>query len=188
MAMADLTLADLRLRLEHDVEHAEAALLKDGLLAPVVALTTSDGTLLPVVPDFSSAETKAASMTAVRLLAIAEDAVIATHMSEVWMVVGQPTPDVSPSESERRIEAVAVVVQGRVEGEVVSLSSVREILRGDDGHPTGSRALDLPGTGREGLASLEGPMAELLPPTKPNEVQQVVARAALMRMGLVPAS
>ena len=104
------------------------------------------------------------------------------------MVVGQPTPDVSPSESERRIEAVAVVVQGRVEGEVVSLSSVRGIVRGDDGHPTGLRPLDLPNTGKEGLAGLEGPMAELLPPTKPNEVQQVVARAALVRMGLLPAS
>ncbi len=182
--MADLTLTDLHARLDHDAQHSEAVLLRDGSLAPFVALTTADGTLIPVVPDFSSADMKAASMTAVRLLAIAEDAVLASHFSEVWMVVGQPTPGVAPSESERRVEAVAVVVQGRVDNEVVSLSSVREILRGKDGQPTGLRALGLPG--EEGTASLGGPMSELLPPERPTEMQRAVAGAALVRMGVLP--
>ena len=81
--VADLTLADLHARLEHDARHAEAAMLKDGHLAPFVALTTAASSLIPVVPDFSTAEMKDASMTAVRLLAIAEGAVIASHLSEV---------------------------------------------------------------------------------------------------------
>ena len=182
--MADLTLANLRLRLQHDIEHAEAALAKDGLLAPFVALTTSDGTLVPIVPDFSSGDMKAALMSAVRLLAITEDAILASHMSEVWMVVGQPTRGVSPSESERRVKAVAVVVQGRIGREVVSLSCVREILRGENGRPTGLRQHGI--YDGDGTSSLGGPMTELLPPESPTEVQRVIARAALIRMGLLP--
>ena len=183
--MDDITLQGLRSRLNHDVEHAEAVLLRDGALAPFVALTSATGHFIPIVPDFSTPEMKNASMVAMRLLAIAEDAVLASHFSEVWLVVGEPTNGVPPSQSERRIEAVAVVVQGRVDNKVVSVSSVREILRGDHGQPTGLRALGLPG--EAGAASLGGPMSELLPPERPAETQRAVARAALIRMGVRPA-
>ncbi len=129
-AMAKLTKADLRARLALGVRHAEEVLLRDGHVAPFAALTTGDGTLIPVALNFSSPDAKTASMNAARFLAIAEDAQIAIHMTEAWLVIGQTEPGVSPSQSERRVETVVVAVQGRIAGKLLTLSSVRAIERG----------------------------------------------------------
>ena len=180
-----LTMKALRARFDHDVRHAEAALIQDGCLAPMFAVTTGDGRLLPVMADFGTPKAKQACITAVRLLCIAEDAVMATHMAEAWLVVGELVPGVSPGQSDRRVEAVLVSVNGRVGREVKCLSSVREILRGIDGRPSGLRPLALPGKKKGSQVDLGGPMSELLPPQLPTREQRLIAQVALERMGLL---
>lgn len=183
--MPTLTMKALRARFDHDVRHAESVLLQDGQLAPMFAVTSGNGRLLPVMADFGSPEAKQACVTAVRLLCVAEDAVMAVHMTEAWLVVGDLALGVSPGQSDRRVEAVLVSINGRVGQGVKCLSSVREILRGADGKPTGLRPLALPGGTRRSQVDLGGPMSELLPPRLPTREQRLVARAALERMGVL---
>ncbi len=183
--MPALTMKALRARFDHDVRHAEATLLQDGYLAPMFAVTTGDGRLLPVMADFGSPEAKQACVNAVRLLCVAEDAVMAMHWAEAWLVVGELAPGVSPGQSDRRVEAVLVSINGRIGRDVKSLSSVREILRGPDGRATGLRPLALPGGKKGSQVDLGGPMSELLPPRLPTREQRLVAHAALERMGVL---
>ncbi len=180
--MPALTMKALRTLFSHDVRHAESVLLQDGHLAPMFAATSGDGRLLPVMADFGSPEAKEACITAVRLLCIAKDAMMAVHMAEAWLVVGDLAPGVSPGQSDRRVEAVLVSIDGRIGGGVKRLSSVREILRGADGRPTGLHPLTLPGGTRRSQVDLGGPMSELLPPRLPTRERRLVARVALERM------
>lgn len=183
--MPALTMKALRARFDHDVRHAEATLLQDGYLAPMFAVTTGDGRLLPVMADFGSPEAKQALRQCGPPALRRGGRGMAMHWAEAWLVVGELAPGVSPGQSDRRVEAVLVSVNGRIGRDVKSLSSVREILRGPDGRATGLRPLALPGGKKGSQVDLGGPMSELLPPRLPTREQRLVARAALERMGVL---
>lgn len=185
--MPALTMKALRARFEADLHHAETAILKDGHLAPMFAVTPTDGPPLPVVADFGSPEAKHACLTAVRLLCIATNAVTAMYMGEAWMVAGELPAGVSPGQSERRVEVVMVSLEGRIGREVKRLARVREILRGLDGKPSGLRPLALPGVTAKTQVDVDGPMARMLPPRQPGREQRVIARAMVEHMGLLGA-
>ena len=167
-------------RFDHDLEHARTTLLQDGHVAPLFAVSTATE-VVPLLADFRTEDSKRASLMAARLLCIAEDAWMAMQRLEAWIVVGQPEDGVPPSQSERRKEVVLVSLAGRVGGRVTRLSSVREILRGADGRPTGLAELDLPG--QQGGGDLGGMAYEILPPVAPTPEQRSMARAALERLG-----
>lgn len=79
---------------------------------------------------------------------------------------------------------MTVTLEGRIGREVKRLASVREIVRGPDGSPTGLRPLSLPGVKAKPALDLSGPVVEMLPPRQPSRVDRLVAQVALERMGL----
>lgn len=171
-----------RERFAHDVRHAEDTLVGEGGIAPLFILTTDRG-IVPLVPAFGSQELKDASLTAARLLCIAEDPMMVMHRCEAWLVVGDLSEGVRPSQSDRRAEVVIVMLAGRVGGRVRKLSSVREIVRGPDGMPTGLADVRLPGG--PGAADLGGPMSDILPERQPTAEQRRVARFGLEKLGML---
>jgi GTPase len=86
--------------------------------------------------DNSTPERKTASMELVRLLAVAADAELVLSRAEAWVVLGDYTPGLAPSHSDRRREVVAILACGRINDTIVSRMSLREIVRGDDGEAT----------------------------------------------------
>ena len=180
--MAALTMNEFRARFLQEVRQAEETLMGDGHISPLFVLMTGRA-VIPLVPDFADQDSKAASLTAVRLLCIAEDPGMVMHRCESWLVMGDLSDGVTPGQSDGRIEVVIVILCGRIGRKLRKLSSVREIVRGPDGRATGLADIRLPGG--PGVADLGGPMADVMPHNPPTAEHRLVARVGLERMGIV---
>lgn len=176
-----MTRAEFRRRWRRDVRQAGDTLIREGHLAPLVAVVGRDGGLHLVAPDFRDEAAKARAITAARLTAVAVDAVYVMLRCEVWAVTGDLPADVAPADSDRRTEAVLVAASARVVGGGVEhLSRLVGIERGGDGRPVGLRDLRA-GRGGPDLAAT-GWVADLLPPLRPTEEQRGLAALLVTEM------
>jgi hypothetical protein len=167
---------DFQRRWTGDVAHAEATLMKDGVLAPLFVITGHDGRSLLIPADFSSANAKQHAITMARLAAIASDADLVLLRCESWIVVGpELAPGVTPATSDRRVEAVTVFAAGRIGSVIERRASLREIVRGPDGRPASLRDIAAPA----GLEQFEGAMLDIQPPRRPTHEQQELAATLL---------
>jgi hypothetical protein len=113
-----------------------------------------------------------------RLTTIATDAELVSHRTEAWIVLGETTLGVAPSQSDRRREVVVVLGAARGEdGTILSRFAAREIIRGEDGVATGTRPLDVP----DNAGALCGPLSELSQPDPPTPAERRAARATVER-------
>ena len=174
---------DLDRRWAHDLAHAEMTLLKDGEVHPFFVVIGRGGATYPILANFDSPDLKEMTYAMVRCACIAHDAALVISRGEVWMVVGTDLPEgVSPSRSDRRIEAVVVTAAARLgegDGEVIFRSSLREILRGPDGKATGLRDVVLPEGDEE--AEHQGAIVDLLLAERPSPAERRKARDVLER-------
>ena len=99
-------------------------------------------------------------------------------------MVGDVPQGISPSQSDRRIEAVLVFLSGRIGTKLHKLSSIREIQRGFDGKPTGLTEVKLPKSGKNS-AEIGGLFSELMPKDVPSRENRVIAQVALERFGIL---
>ena len=169
-------------RFAADVKFAEDQLIEAGVLAPMFIIK-NDNSIVPLLPDFSSADAKRQSTIQVKLIAVAINATSVTLMSEAWSVtmpVGESLEGMRPpSEREDRREVLLVSCHSRNSQRMVS---AREILRGDDAKVIGF------GPNAEEFSkeakSMQGGMADLLPPHIPTAQEQKFARDMLSRFGI----
>lgn len=173
-----MTPSQFEARWRHDVDHAEKTLFKDGHVSPLFCVVGKDGQNHLMPASFGSAEEKARAYDMARLTAIAHDAELVMCRAEAWLVLGPMDQGITPSQSDRRLEVVSVVISARVGRRVVHRSCLREILRGEDGRPTGLRDVALP----KGKLDMTGPMFELLPPKRPDAGQRAMAEAYVQVM------
>jgi hypothetical protein len=172
-----MTPSDFDRHFDLAVADAQQALVESGSLAPMYLVVDRIGHGQLVEADNSTPERKTASMELVRLLAVAADAELVLSRAEAWIVLGDYTPGLAPSRSDRRREVVAVLASARINDTIVSRMSLREIVRGDDGAAIGTTPISLP----EGDGELEGPMSELLPKTPPTPAERRAARSRIER-------
>lgn len=169
-------------RWKRDLAHAERTLVQDGFLTPLVVVVGRDGGthLMPI--DLGDDAARAQSVNAARLLAVSTDASFVMVRCEVWVIVGgELVEGVTPSTSDRRVEAVAVAAAARVGAGVERRLSLREIVRGEDGRPTTLR--DLSGSGpTSSLGGVDGWMTDLLAPRSPTEDERALAGLLLAAM------
>lgn len=183
-----MTPAQFEARWRHDVDHAEATLRRDGFVSPLFAVLGADGGERVIPASFASPEDKSQAYDLVRLMAIACDAELVMCRAESWLVLVGVSPlakapeqlerGVSPSQSDRRIEVVSVAISARVRRRVVHRSSLREIVRDENGKPKGLVEVRIP----DGKLDMKGPMFELLPPVRPDAQQQAMAAAIVQVM------
>ena len=175
-----MTPAEFERRWKHDVAHAEKTLVKDGFLAPLFIVVDRDGQIHIVPASFSDEETKRFFIDLVRMTAIAVDADAVIARMESWAVLGDPPPEgVSPSQSDRRVEVVAVFMCAHVGKRTMRRASIREIIRNDDGNAVGVWNINLPENDSDQSA---GTMFDLLPPIRPTLEQRAVAAAVVEEM------
>jgi hypothetical protein len=98
--------------------------------------------------------------------------------AESWLVLGQLEQGVTPSQSDRRIEVVSVVMSARAGRRIVHRSSLREIVRDAEGKPKALVEVQTLG----GKLDMKGPMFELLPPQRPDAGQRALAAAIVQVM------
>ena len=165
-------------RWRQELVYAEKALFEDGIVHPLYAVVGGDGVTIPVAAEFEDGQAKDRSLSVVRLLAVASNAIAVIHRAEAWIVAGDLADGISPSQSDRRRKVLLVTAQARLKGKTVRRFSLREIERGDEGRPVALRGLQLPSSD----GNLEGPMADLLPPLAPTAEQRALAAALLERM------
>lgn len=153
-------------------------LLQEGIVHPLFVVVCRDGRNIPVVADFTDENSKIASFAVVRLACVAEDAVMVVHRTEAWVVIGDLAPGIAPSQSERRVEVLLVILSARNGEDVVQHTGVREILRAADGTVSGLKDVDLPG----GDMAMQGRMGDLLHAGRPSSAERRAARAMLERV------
>lgn len=69
-----MTKADLELRFRRDLAEAEAVLLRDGEIAPLIAIVGVDGQARVLAGDFRDRVAVARTVDVARLMAVASDA------------------------------------------------------------------------------------------------------------------
>ena len=169
---------DLNHHFSAAVAEADQALVEGGRVDPLYLIVGRDLRAQFIGADHTSPERKHVSMELARLAAIAADAEIVIHRTEAWIVLGDATPGVPPSMSDRRREVVLVLGAARdADGAILMRLSAREILRAADGAATGTGPLDVPDDGGE----LLGPLGNLLPPDPPTPSERRAARATIER-------
>lgn len=173
-----MTPSQFEARWRHDVDHAEKTLFKDGHVSPLFCVVGEDGQNHLIPASFGSAEEKARAYDLARLTAIAHDAELVMCRAEAWLVLGPMDQGITPSQSDRRLEVVSVVISARVGRRVVHRSSLREIVRSADARPVGLKDVAL----AKGATDAQGSMFELLPPVRPNTAQRALAGAMVQVM------
>src|SRR3954447_3777857 len=98
------------------VADADQALIMHGRVDPLYFIVDRNRRAQVVVADNTSPERKHVSMTLAQLTAIASDAELVSHQTEAWIVLGEATPGIAPSQSDRRREVVLVLSVARGEG------------------------------------------------------------------------
>jgi len=159
-----------------DCEHAAKMLVERQQFPTMFVLRCHNGTMIPIGGIAHLDRPTAYRM--LRILAIAHDAASVTMMSEAWMLKGTPEQlkGAKPSESERRIEILCVMVVTR---EAV-LSSAREILRDSRGTITGlGDAIRIWDRGAAG-----GDLTRILTPERPSPAVQAAALDMLKAAGI----
>lgn len=176
------TRADFETRWRLDIEFAERQLLEQGSLSTMFVIHGRSMAPLSISGTWETPEGKAAFYDMARLACIANDAIGVASMAEAWMVLGEPSLEVPPSESERRQECMIVLMVGRLPetGNPVHLVSIKRIERGSDGKIIGLTPIDLPDDDTPGVG-MGGEMLAMLPPETPSAAVRRKARAALER-------
>ena len=155
-----------------DCDFAAKHLRLQGFVRMMFVIRGHDGQVIPILVAGGE---KADAYRMVQLAAVAHDAEAVSCISEAWTLPPEATTlDVLPSESERRIEVIAVQLVTLDE----ALGSMREILRDAEG--------GIAGLGPERMKptmvparDFGGMMSEVVPPRRPNQDQQTTARALL---------
>ena len=96
------------IRWRQELAYAEKALFEDGIVHPLYAVVRGDGVTMPVAANFEDGQAKDRSLTVVRLLAVASNAIAVIHRAEAWVVAGDLVDGISPSQSDRRREVLAL--------------------------------------------------------------------------------
>jgi hypothetical protein len=178
-------------KIEFDMEFAEKTLVECGEVRPMAVLTDKDDALHIVALDLSTDEMKQKSFRYLRLLAVAHEAKSLSMLGEMWMRALQPYPGESHEaftkralslrarDAEDRTEVVMVQSYYRDDaGDLQEVSQTREIIRGDDGKPTG-----LAPPPDEQVLESQGPMTELMPRRPPHPEKVRFAKEMLERIG-----
>ena len=166
-----------------DMRCAAAAddLMHDGELQFQLVFLTQNDELIYCAADMPDArEERDLLVSALRLMAVAHDAVAVVISAEVWS-----DPDHQdgrrPSESPNRRESLNVSVMSRHEGGIFLVQEVREILRDASG-----KICDL-GASREPPTPVRcdksmGRLARILPPDRPSRRERQLAKAAIEKL------
>jgi hypothetical protein len=141
--------------------------------------------------SFTSDAAKQRAYSIVRVMAIAHAADAVSMFAEAWVRTvprrhgeseaewDKRGTDVMPSEAPDRTEVVSVVLGYRGKaGDRHTLHSLREIIRGDDGKPTGLKPDDTQERGEP-----DGDLAELVPAVSPSPGARAEAQALLKLVG-----
>jgi hypothetical protein len=174
-------------RLEDDLEIAEQALLESGRVMASFVIMTPRKRLMVAMPAENPRE-KAIYYGLLRLLCHAENAFAITQIAECWMRCegfrGQETVEelaerakkIRPSQAPDRLEAIIAATCYRGEDRKIMIAiGAREIVRGTDGRPTGTKPPSFP----EDALPYDSALAQLLPPALFSEEQQLAARREL---------
>lgn len=171
-------------RFEHDKRWVTEAILKDGSLTPLLVIVGDAPAVLPM----NALGSRAVAWQVARLVAIAHDAQAVVMIGEVWTVPPDATldleeADLTPSQSDRRIECVSVALHYRHAGRVHLLSSLRAIERDATGMIIGLGREQITGTME--LREAGGSFADVLPPRSPSALERAAARKLVERAGIV---
>jgi hypothetical protein len=155
-----------------DCDFAEKTLRSRGQVTTMFVIRGYDGQVIPMI--IAGGE-KADAYRMVQLAAVAHDAEAVSCISEAWTLPPEATmPNVLPSESERRIEVIAVQLVTLDE----ALGSSREILRDGEGRITGlGPELMKPTVIPE--RDFSGMMSKVVPSRRPDPEAQAEARTLL---------
>ena len=171
-------------RFERDVAHAEMTLMEEGAVQPLFAIVDAQGRTRTVAADFSTEDAKGVTLAIVRFMCAAEAAVAVFHRVEAWMVLGDIALEISPAQSERRIEVLLVIGVARVDGMIMQKVSMRKIERDLMGAVSGLR--DRPITDLDSAelqrVPLEGRLVNLLPAAPPTFAERRRARDIVDRV------
>jgi hypothetical protein len=177
--------------LAYDADFAEKTLIERGEVLPMFVIHAA-GALYILNASFESDAAKQRAYSIVQVMAIAHAADAVSMIAEAWV---RSVPqrhgeseaewrkrgtDVMPSQAEDRIEVVSVVLGYRGKtSDRHTLHSLREIIRGDDGKPTGLKPDDTQERGKPG-----GIMADLVPRVPPSPGERAEAQALLKLVAL----
>jgi hypothetical protein len=179
-------------QMRFDMEYAKHQLLTTGSITPMFVIHCDDQ-IIPCVTDMGEKD-KIRDM--VTLICLAHRATGVTFIGEAWVTraskddhlkPGESWEDweartVPPSQSERRIEAVAVMTRYYDDaGERTGLAEIREIIRDATGKPTGLGEPEFP-RDSEGM----GPTHDILPPSRATPQQQDIAKELMEFAGIKP--
>ena len=155
-----------------DCDFAAKHLKLQGFVRMMFVIRGHDGQVIPIMIAGGDKEN---AYRMVRLAAIAHDAEAVSCISEAWTLPPEATmPAVLPSESERRIEVIAVQLVTHDE----ALASMREILRDAEGRITGLGPERMKQTVTP-AGDFGGMMSEVVPPRRPDRGQRAAAQALL---------
>jgi len=143
-------------QIEDDLKIAEQALLETGRVMASFVIMTPRKRLMIAMPA-ENPRVKAIYYGLLRLLCHAENAFAVTLIAECWMRVerlrGQETVEelaaratkIRPSQASDRLEAIIAATCYRGEdGKLIIALAAREIVRGADGRPTGTKPPSFP--------------------------------------------
>jgi hypothetical protein len=155
-----------------DCDFVEKQLRTTGSVSMMFVIRGHGGEVIPMIV---SGGTKEEAYRMVRLAAIAHDAEAVSSIAEAWTLPPDAAMSgVQPSQSERRIEVVAVQLVTRDE----AAASMRDILRDAEGRFIGL------GPERIKQAVVQAPdfgglIAEVVPPHRPDSEARAAARELL---------
>ena len=155
-----------------DCDFAAKHLRLQGFVRMMFVIRGHDGQVIPIMVAGGE---KADAYRMVQLAAVAHDAEAVSCISEAWTLPPEATmPNVLPSESERRIEVIAVQLVTLDE----ALGSMREILRDAAGRIAGLGPERMKPT-MVPAPDFGGMMSKVVPSSRPSPEAQAEARALL---------
>jgi hypothetical protein len=155
-----------------DCDFAAKHLKLQGFFRTMFVIRGHDGQVIPIMVAGGE---KADAYRMVQLAAVAHDAEAVSCISEAWTLPPEATmPNLLPSESERRIEVIAVQLVTLDE----ALCSMREILRDAEGRITGLGPERVKPTATP-AGDFSGTMSKVVPSRRPDPDAQAEARALL---------
>jgi hypothetical protein len=164
-----------------DCDLAAKTLRSRGAVPQMFTLRTHDRRIIPMLVAGGDRDD---TYRMVRLAIIAHDVEVVTSIGEAWTLPPGPSlPDVLPSQSERRIEIVAVQMMTLEE----MTGSAREIIRDADGRATGLGPERLPQKVFP-ARDFGGELSRLIPRERPGAANRAMALALLEHFTKQPAA
>jgi hypothetical protein len=156
-----------------DTDFARESMLLGGSLATTFTIYSHDGPIIPIVSAIQNDHQRAMFMRVVRAACIAWDAAALAAFGEVWLLADPQTPNLRPSQSERRQECVFNMMIARLDSGEIKRLMFRNILRDAKAKVVGLEELKFPGMDDAGFS---GALYDLMPTTRPTAEERLRAQ------------